>query len=508
MNETKYRWIFYVIVAVIVGTISIQVYWNYKNYEINKQQLINDVQASLDQAVEKYYAQLAEEQTIGFAFESRQHDSVYSHYSMFDSLIGVLDFSTRKITDLDSLGITLNSDNVVVYKGMHADSLLTSIKGDHFPRLKRNNLPNSTKRKFELSHFRYQPDSIVTENLERLTSKVVISLTNDVLELEKIDSLFGLEINNKSLDITYDLKLIDTFKDSLSFDDISKKSLYIVSKSPFLTAHNQVATIFSNSTLEILKRGLSGILISTLLVLVVISCLFYLLKIIKHQKQLAEVKNDLISNITHEFKTPIATIGVALESIKDFNVINNKEKTSSYLDMSKTQLDKLNLMVEKLLETATLDSEELDLNKETINIVDLVETLVNKHSLSTSKNIIFENTDNEIYGAVDIFHFENALNNVIDNAVKYGGEKIKVKTNQLSSSFSIEISDNGNNLSPIHKQRIFEKFYRIPKGNTHDVKGFGIGLYYTKKIVEKHKGSISLDLSNNLTTFKISIPNE
>ena len=173
MNETRYKWILYVIVAVIIGTIGIQVYWNYKNYEINKQQLINDVQLSLDQAVEKYYAQLAEEQTIGFAFESRQHDSVYSRYTMFDSLIGVLDFSSKKITDLDSLGITLNSDNVVVYKGMHADSLLTSIKGDHFPRLKRNNIPNSTKRKFELSHFRYQPDSIVTENLERLAKSII-----------------------------------------------------------------------------------------------------------------------------------------------------------------------------------------------------------------------------------------------------------------------------------------------------------------------------------------------
>ena len=508
MNETRYKWILYVIVAVIIGTIGIQVYWNYKNYEINKQQLINDVQLSLDQAVEKYYAQLAEEQTIGFAFESRQHDSVYSRYTMFDSLIGVLDFSSKKITDLDSLGITLNSDNVVVYKGMHADSLLTSIKGDHFPRLKRNNLTNSTKRKFELSHYKFQPDSIVTENLERLTSKVVISLTNDVLELEKIDSLFGVEINNKSLDITHELKLIDIFNDSLSFDDISKKSLYIVSKSPFLTAHNQVAAIFSNSTLEILKRGLSGILISILLVLVVIGCLFYLLNIIRHQKQLAEVKNDLISNITHEFKTPIATIGVALESIKNFNVINNKEKTSSYLDMSKTQLDKLNIMVEKLLETATLDSEELDLKTEKINIVDLVEALVKKHSLSTSKKIAFKSENDEIYGAVDIFHFENALNNVIDNAVKYGGHEINVELNQLSNGFNVEISDNGKSLSPIHKQKIFEKFYRIPKGNTHDIKGFGIGLYYTKKIIEKHNGSISVDLSNNLTTFKISIPNE
>ena len=105
----------------------------------------------------------------------------------------------------------------------------------------------------------------------------------------------------------------------------------------------------------------------------VIGSLFYLLGIIRRQKQLAEIKNDLISNITHEFKTPIATIGVALESIKDFDVIDDKDKTKSYLEMSGKQLEKLNLMVEKLLETATLDSENLELNKEETDVVTLLE---------------------------------------------------------------------------------------------------------------------------------------
>ena len=137
-------------------------------------------------------------------------------------------------------------------------------------------------------------------------------------------------------------------------------------------------------------QGLSGILLSLLLSIAIISCLFYLLKTIKHQKQIAEVKNDLISNITHEFKTPISTIGVALESIKNFNVIDDKEKTKSYLEMSSTQLNKLNVMVEKLLETATLDSEDLDLNKDEIDIVVLISALLEKHkiSLDDKQNII------------------------------------------------------------------------------------------------------------------------
>ena len=108
---------------------------------------------------------------------------------------------------------------------------------------------------------------------------------------------------------------------------------------------------------------------------------------------------------------------------------------------------------------------------------------------------------------VDVFHFENALNNILDNAVKYGGNKITIQLNATESKFEINISDNGKTLTSADKERIFEKFYRIPKGNTHDVKGFGIGLYYTKKIIDKHNGIIGLDMSKNQTTFKIKLPN-
>ena len=177
--------------------------------------------------------------------------------------------------------------------------------------------------------------------------------------------------------------------------------------------------------------------------------------------------------------------------------------------MSNNQLTKLNIMVEKLLETATLDSNSLDLNKEPINISDLFSTIIDKHQMQNEvKTIGFNASKEEIIANVDIFHFENAINNIIDNAIKYGGNKISVILNQKNSRFEISISDNGNTLTKANKDKIFEKFYRVPKGNTHDVKGFGIGLYYAKKIIEKHGGTIHLDLNDNLTTFKISLPNE
>ena len=220
------------------------------------------------------------------------------------------------------------------------------------------------------------------------------------------------------------------------------------------------------------------------------------------------MKNDLISNITHEFKTPIATISVVLEGLRNFNVTEDKEKTKNYLNISSDQLTKLNVMVEKLLETATLDSENLELSNEPVNVISLLNTIVDNYQMQTeTKTLSFDPRQEFLETRVDVFHFENAINNILDNAIKYGGNKIQVEVTQNAFSFTISISDNGNSLKKANKDQIFEKFYRVSKGNTHDIKGFGIGLYYTKKIVEKHEGTIQLELKKNHTTFKLTFPN-
>ncbi|MBN4084798.1 HAMP domain-containing histidine kinase [Flavobacteriaceae bacterium AH-315-B10] len=494
MNDKRYQWILYVIVFVILGTISIQVYWNYKNYLVNKQQLISDVQQSLDNAVETYFADLAENNTMAFAFGNK--DAVFFRERKLNGLIQKIQIDNRNLKSCDTIDIEL-LDSLTVFNDKMPDSFLISI----------NRSPQTSMRPVFRDLHR---DSTSQGHFRKLTTKVILSLTTDTLSLKNIDSLFKKELSRKNLAINYGFTYNNVEDKMLFFNpDIVKSSaLKTSTKSPFLGNKGILTVHFSNETKIILKRILTGILISTLLVLVVISCLFYLLKIIKHQKQLAEVKNDLISNITHEFKTPIATISVALESIKNFNVIDDKEKTKTYLDMSNNQLSKLNIMVEKLLETASLDSDSLDLNKEPVNITDLLKTIINKHKIQTNGKTINFNSSKEIIANVDVFHIENAINNIIDNAVKYGGEIISIQLKKHNNQILISISDNGNTLNKDNKDKIFEKFYRVSKGNTHDVKGFGIGLYYAKKIIEKHNGSIHLDLNNELTTFKISFPNE
>jgi len=510
MNDKRYRWILYTIVTVIVATIGIQVYWNYKNYQTNKQQLLNEVQISLDKAVDDYYANLAERTTFGIFLEGENQKNAFDAGGELEKILNTIDESTHEFTNLDSIDANA-IDGITVVRGFKADSMAKKHDEKHKP--------------ISVNQFKLEIDSLSIggnvdlKKIEFLTSKVLISIKNDTLDLKAVDSLVAKELERKSINVDFYLD----YKDPKRYIDYSIEHgvmpeldpnhesddyLQTDTKSTFLPKGTFLTILFTNTTKTILNRILGGILISTLLVLAVISCLFYLLKIIKHQKQLAEVKNDLISNITHEFKTPIATIGVALESISNFNALEDKEKTKKYISMSTEQLSKLNIMVEKLLETATLDSDNLELNKESIDLVELLNALTNRYNIQFPEREF--NTSfkvEKLFADVDVFHFENALNNILDNAVKYGGNSISIDLIPKEKSFDLLISDNGNSLTKANKERIFEKFYRVPKGNTHDVKGFGIGLYYTKTIIDKHKGSISLDLNKNTTTFKITLPN-
>ncbi|MEM9679077.1 MAG: ATP-binding protein [Bacteroidota bacterium] len=512
MNDKRYKWILYIIVLVIACTIGIQVYWNYKNYLVSKQQLVNDVQSSLDRAVDDYYANLAQQTTMGFSFEGDSQKNVLEEGGFLDRITKQIDANDSKIIPIDSIDVG-DLDGVAIFTGFEADSMMASHKAKTRPLT-----VDSFKRKFK--DLKKENDSLNLRDFQTLTSKVVISISNDTLVLKDIDSLLKIELDRKHIDVDYSLRFKDddqnikqlhniVFIDSLDGIVNPKKVLLnTMSRSTFLPKNSELSIFFTNETQVVLQRILGGIFISTLLVLAVIGCLFYLLKIIRDQKQLAEVKNDLISNITHEFKTPIATIGAALEGINNFNIIEDKNKTKEYINMSSSQLSKLNVMVEKLLETATLDSENLELKKEPIDLVALLNTIVHRFETQHSEKTFSTSFKvEEFLVNVDSFHFENAINNILDNAVKYGGDIITIDITPKHKSVEISISDNGQTLSKSNKDKVFEKFYRVPKGNTHDVKGFGIGLYYTKTIIEKHNGSIQLDLNNILTTFKISLPN-
>lgn len=516
MKEQNYKWILYSITLVILGTIGIQVYWNYKNYEANKQEYINDIQSILDESIEHYYANLAKEKSL---FKTTLNDSTTTRnpFGIFNQALDSVEIHMLNLTK-DSHSITnsnflFNAIDSLKQKMNFLDTLsldskkIIVVKDDN----DRGPIPDSINKYFtDLDNNNGYIDITIEDNFKVLTSQIVISLTNDSLNLNDISSILEQKLKEKSITLDYKL-LYNNKKEVIEINNSNNKiyPLQISSQSVYLAKDTKVELWFTDVKYAILKRIYLGVLISAILILSVIYCLFYLLKVIQKQKQVGEIKNDFISNITHEFKTPIATISVALESIRNFNASNHPERSETYLDMSKEQLDKLNLMVEKLLETATLDKNNIELYKEQVDIVEMITRLVNNHQLNTSVKTIEFNPNNKSQPVfADAFHIENVINNLIDNAVKYGGNSIKVNMRILGGLMEIYIKDSGTSLSKKDAEHLFEKFYRQPTGNQHDVKGFGIGLYYSKKIIEQHKGKLTLSFDSEFTIFKISMPYE
>ena len=510
MNATKQHWTLYSITATIILTIAVQLYWNYNNYVDNKQRVKNEIQSSLDTAIDEYYTNLSKSNFFAII----DYDSINNKSSFLKDFWNEDINSSESKVSISSIKISsdYNGDTYVSkipkkLAEIYGSSIFITDTINFEYNDKKVTPKTSTKYQQEVQRVKINSDSL--KFLKGIQS-VAIALNNDEINFTKLDSIFTNQLSKKGIKTPHYLVLLEKdikVRGSNKAKDI-ELSLFSNSKSTFLRPDQNLRAYFEDPTIQALKKSSTGILLSLLLSLSVIFCLIYLLKIISIQKELAEIKNDLINNITHEFKTPIATISTAIEAIESFNVTDNKEKTKQYAAISAFQLKKLHVMVEKLLETATLDSESLMLQKEPTNIVDLIAKIAKKFELLAKKDIKFTtNIDSKIL-KIDLFHFENAVSNLVDNAIKYGGDSIEINLNSVLNVTEISVADNGKGIDKSQQERIFDKFYRVPKGNTHDVKGFGIGLYYAQKIIEKHNGSINISSSFDNTIFKLQIPNE
>lgn len=503
MNTKKYNWILYLISATIIATICVQLYWNYNNYLSNKQQVKNEIQTSLDLAIEDYYGNISKENFLAFY----NKDTLGNPRYIFKNTNTKQSINGKGTFNISSIEVKTDDPEEFRQIPKILDSILYQEK--IFKEDRRIN-PDSNKSitvaPLNVIRGKRETDSI---KVMKGIQSVVIALTNQGIDFNELDSLFMNQLNKKGIETSHQLALL--IKDSVvghSSDILTISKDFASSQSSYLKTDESLRVYYEDPTLEALKKSSTGILLSLLLSLMVILSLFYLLQVIKKQKELAEIKNDLISNITHEFKTPIATVSTVIEAIQNFNVLDDREKTKKYLSMSEVQLKKLHQMVEKLLETATLDSEKLMLKKEDVDIVELILKISKKHEIISDKAVEFSSNVESRMMHLDHFHMENSISNLIDNAIKYGGDQIQIILDSNLDSMEISVIDNGKGIDKIQQERIFDKFYRVPKGNRHDVKGFGIGLYYTKKIVEKHLGTLRLTSNPRKTCFKIILPYE
>ncbi|MBD8489584.1 HAMP domain-containing histidine kinase [Echinicola sp. CAU 1574] len=251
---------------------------------------------------------------------------------------------------------------------------------------------------------------------------------------------------------------------------------------------------------------------SLLFLLIIILCFVYAIQVIIRQKKLSETKNDFINNMTHEFKTPIATVSLAVEALQDPELVNQDAFRNRYLGIIKDENKRLGTQVEKVLQAAALDKKDFKLKFEQVDLVNLIKDAKRHFDLQVEKKGGAIHLDMDVrnpYLEADAFHLTNIINNLLDNANKYTKEEpnIGLKIVESLEGFTITISDNGMGMSKESVKKIFEKFYRVPTGNVHDVKGFGLGLAYVKTMVEEHHGTIAVESEiNKGSTFTITLP--
>jgi two-component system phosphate regulon sensor histidine kinase PhoR len=325
----------------------------------------------------------------------------------------------------------------------------------------------------------------------------------DTLRISEIDTAYRKTLKEEKLDIPFTVQRLNA-----SVEDIEPAFNEVTVGFANPITYRMVA---GNTFPYLMKQILQPILFSILLLGITILSFVLLYRNMLKQRRLAELKNEFISNITHELKTPIATVGVAIEALKNFNAIENPQRTKEYLDISGNELQRLSLLVDKVLRLSMFEKKEVDLKYETVDLHALVQEVLASLRLQLekfhAKTMVRQDGSMILQG--DRLHLVSVIFNLLDNAIKYskGTPEIEVDLREEEDNVLMRVADNGIGIPAEYRTRIFEKFFRVPHGDTHDAKGYGLGLSYAAQVIRKHNGTIhSEDRPGGGTIFVISIP--
>ncbi|PSL45598.1 two-component system phosphate regulon sensor histidine kinase PhoR [Chitinophaga niastensis] len=333
---------------------------------------------------------------------------------------------------------------------------------------------------------------------DSITVKEIYNRYSKALEKEKINLPFV--INVLPADTT--IKAFDPFQEDLDANIVTIG----------FTKPVRYQVLFENNTWYLLKRISQPILISVLLLGVTILSFLLLYRNLQQQQKLAQLKNDFISNMTHELKTPIATVSVAIEALRSFDALEDRQTTNEYLDISANEMQRLSLLVDKVLKLSMFENREIALNKEQFDIRELARSVMVSMKLQLEKQhaaTTLKTTGNNFIITADKLHMTSVLYNLLDNALKYSIKDPNILIHIIDHKQYLEIcvTDNGIGIAKEYKNKIFEKFFRIPNGNRHNIKGYGLGLSYVSHIVQRHMGFITVESElNEGSTFSVKLP--
>lgn len=449
----------------------LQFYWNYQNYLITVRNFKTDINAALKDAVEK--EKTARVVEINYKIKRFLADSTFIKIDIRYNKI--YDQSIFSISDVKPLFKNLKSFDISFadFQQKKIEHITPKLKNYFINRYVDKTLGKSIR----AGYFYYD-----TQRLGDTLSKI---FDENKLNLTRLTHVYQLELIKR--DITAGFRILTKHNKTNLTPFITLK--YNASlKEP----DELVFASFPTPNVFFIIRMKWVIVSSLLLICITLFCFYYTVKTLFNQHKLVAIKNQFISNMTHEINTPLSSIQVTAEALKQFNL--DEETREKYLDIILYQTKRLNGLSEEILENAKLEAliftrdEEIDLNQ-------LIPTLI--EDLKLKESVIFEYQSNQENSIIrgNQTQLSRAIANVLENAFKYNHTNkpnIKIKITKNQKEVKLFISDNGPGIADEFKEKIFEQFYRIPTGNIHDIKGYGLGLSYVKKVILQHKGTISV----------------
>jgi two-component system phosphate regulon sensor histidine kinase PhoR len=490
--------------AALAGIFGLQLYSVYTTFQLNSEMFDNNVHAALDHVVSKLeqaeIQQTAEKFKLPKLTVETETGKEISTVVEVEAIHSSLNRDTANEKHYSSLGIKPNLSDTLGKKVFAREVTRTWKKGSS---------------EAFMTHFKtYFTHHSIVQNIP-IEQRVSLKL---------IDKLLYKELTQKGIIATYTYGVYSTKKDTFVLtNQLSKDHLkkYTIPKSfkyqvaLFPSAQEHVATLFidfPHKTAFIWQGILLNLVLSVLFTGIIIFGFYYTVHVILHQKKLSEMKTDFLNNMTHEFKTPIATISLATDAIRSLIKGANPDKADRFINIIKEENERMDSQVGKVLQMARIDKNEFNLNIEKVDVQDIVARAADKILLQLEKkngNLQVDFQAENFVIEADETHFTNVIYNLLDNANKYSPEnpEITIRVTDASAGIKIAVEDKGLGISKEARKYIFDKFFRVPTGDVHDIKGFGLGLSYVKAIVTAHAGHIDVKSEPGKgSTFTVFFP--
>ncbi|WP_109832811.1 sensor histidine kinase [Reichenbachiella versicolor] len=529
MNKYSIRLLIFFVGVSLVGLVSFQIHWVGNIIQANNDAFKGDVQEALNAVTAKLEKQEALEVTI----DNFHTEFIYKSLSSSDSNKIELVESTFKKKVIEIKDYLQYADSTPDWLSFYFNSEEEGNLKDVSIRI-RDDIKPSTSTKLEIE----QKDTIITnrkvyqKKLDQIAKKseyVQLAMhrlfskertLEERVKFDELDSLIRSHLEDRGIDIDYQFVVFDPVSKEIIYQERVKSVEEVLSSemkaylfpNDVLGEAGYVSIYFPDQISFIVGKIWWTLSSSVLFIAIILACFWYAIHTIFKQKKLSEIKNDFINNMTHEFKTPISTVSLACEALQDKDIQGSAALTFKYLKIIDDENNRLGKQVEKVLQMAVIDKNDFELKLESVDVHEVITNVLESISIQiTSKSGIVSTKFNAVKKVVraDLMHLTNMIYNLVDNANKYSTyePKIEVETYDRSEHLYISVKDQGIGMSKEHLARVFEKFYRVPTGNRHDVKGFGLGLAYVKSMVEAHGGHIEAksEISKG-STFILKIP--